>query len=366
MRNSFILFLILLFTDSCIDRLTFKIGDLDNGLFVVDGMISDQPGPYTVKLFRSRDVDEDLRFSEPLLAKEVIIASEDGEAESLKEVGVGEYQTDPNGIRGQVGKDYHVRIELYDGSVYESKPEKLKAGGTLDSLYYEFESYEPLEGPTQYGFRIFIDAHNVPGDDSFLRWQFNGAYKIETYPELHTVPCGESRCPDPRPCSGVIWYNQLYLKTVGTCTCCICWVNQLETKPQVRDNSLVVNGKFKKVEMAFVPVEAWTFYEKYLVELQQMSLTKEAYEFYKTIQEQKEGATSLFQPAIGKPRTNIFQVNGNGQTQGYFFASSISKKIKFLTGNDSPVSIPPPEVKIEESCLIAFPHSGTQPPGDWN
>lgn len=310
MRNSFILFLILLLADSCIDRLTFEIGDLDKGLLVVDGMISDQPGPYTVSVFKSADIDEDLRFSQPLLAKQVSILSDAGEEEILQVFTAGVYKSSPYGIQGRVGRTYHLRIELYDGRIFESTPEQLKAGGGIDNLYYEFESYQTLEGALQYGFRVFIDAHNLPDEESFLRWRFNGTYKVETYPELHTVPCGESRCPAPRPCSGAIFDRGLYIRQLDKCTCCICFVNQLETKPMVRSNGRVVNGQFKKVEIAFVPVGIWTFYEKYLIEIQQMSLTREAYEFFKAVEDQKEGANSLFQPAFGKPHTNIFQVNG--------------------------------------------------------
>lgn len=366
MQKILLLFTILVLTDGCIDRISFDVGDLDDGIFIVDGLITDAPGPYTVKIARSSNVDDDLQFGQPILAESVVISDDLGNSETLSMLDQGIYQTSATGIRGEIGRSYKLTVHLYDGSIYESEPDELRPGGEIDSLYYQFETYTDLDGNIRHGFRVYIDSQSLEGENNYARWKFTGTYRVETNPEQHTVVVSPGvRRPDPRPCSGVIYYRRQYLATVGPCECCICWVSQTESKPNVSDNTLVSEGKFKKIEMGYVPVNEFTFFDKYRITVEQLSLGQKVYEYWKTIKDQKEGLTSLFQPSFGKLRTNIKQVNGEGQVQGLFYASSVQKREIFLTADDVPFSIQPPSVVIPESCLTAFPVATTTKPDNW-
>jgi hypothetical protein len=42
---------------ACVDRISFDTGRLDDMPLVIDGYISDQPGPYTVRVSSSFDID---------------------------------------------------------------------------------------------------------------------------------------------------------------------------------------------------------------------------------------------------------------------------------------------------------------------
>jgi hypothetical protein len=104
-----------------------------------------------------------------------------------------------------------------------------------------------------------------------------------------------------------------------------------------------------------------------------MSLSRTAFDYWRTIQSQKEGGTSLFQPPTGKTRTNIVEKSGRGIAQGIFYASSVRKKQVYLSNKaikglfirrpnwDSCTE----EWQIKESCLLAFKHSSNKPPADW-
>jgi Domain of unknown function (DUF4249) len=364
---------------SCIDRINIEVPDSFSSQLVVDGLITDEPGPYMVKLSLSSKADGFLQFRKPIVAKRVTISDNAGSAEDLTLIEAGIYQTNPNGIRGEVGREYSLRVETLDGKVYESIPDKMSPAGSVDSLYYQLEAFQPLDAPTQYGFRVYADAQGVTEGDNFFRWKFTGTYEINTYPELHkkavAVPGGglDMCFPDPRPCSGFILNQIGVLSTVGSCECCVCWVNQFEDKPYVSDNVFISNGKFKNIKIAYVPIEYWPFQIKYRMEVKQMSLSRTAFEYWKTIQSQKEGATSLFQPPIGKTRTNIVEKSGQGIAQGIFYASSVENKQIYLSNEDvKELFIKRPNWdscselwQIKESCLLAFKHSSSQPPADW-
>jgi Domain of unknown function (DUF4249) len=373
MRKLWLLPLAFALFSSCIDRLNIKVLDSNASQLVVDGLITNEPGPYTVKLSLSSTVDGFLDFRSLVSAKRVTIFDDLGNTEDLTEKEKGTYQTKPNGIRGVAGRSYGVRIAMEDGKSYESVPDLMNPVGNIDNLYYTLDAFQPLDAPTQYGFRVFVDANGVPDTDNLYRWKFTGTYVINTNPELKKTPYPLCT-PIPRACSGFVLSPIGVLQRVGECTCCVCWVNEFEDKPFVSDNLFIANGKFKNIEVAYVPVSYWPFQIKYRVEVKQMSLSRMAFDYWKIVQSQKEGGTSLFQPPTGKTRTNIFEKNGMSQVQGIFYASAVTLRQTYITNDNVKelfLRIPQSndcetdKTLFTESCLLQFRHSSNKPPPDW-
>jgi Domain of unknown function (DUF4249) len=379
MKKSVTLFVGLLLFNSCVDRVNIRIPNASNAQLVVDGLITDEPGPYTVKLSLSSKIESFLEFdTRPVSLAKVTIFDDEGNSEILEEKNAGDgiYQTKASGIRGVVGREYAIRIETHEGEVYESIPDKMNPVGEINDLHYELEAFQPLDAPTEYGFRVYVDAQGVPDSDNLFRWKFTGTYVVNTNPEFHTKPCvlDPLCCADPRPCSGFVLNGIGVLQSISNCTCCTCWVNQFEDKPYVSDNQFVSGGKFKNIAVAYVPIDYWTFLLKYRFEVKQMSLSRTAFDYWKTIQSQKEGGSSLFQPPTGKVRTNIFNKNRANEVQGIFYASAVKLKQKYLTSESVDKLFLPirnrnlcgPDFKtVNESCLLAFKYSSNKPPADW-
>jgi Domain of unknown function (DUF4249) len=370
MQRLAVLLFVMLAISSCIDRIDIKIPDSYSSQLVVDGAITDEPGPYTVRLTRATRIEKFLEFSREVVSQaKVTILDNVGNSELLTEITPGVYETKPSGIRGVVGREYKVKIETENGKLFESIPDKLNSVGEVDSLYYEFESYLPLNDQERYGFRFFVDAQAPLEKDVFLRWKFTRVFEIEAHPELHiVVPCAKF----PRPCSGLIQNpNTGVFQRIAECTCCTCWVTKYEDKPNVSNDQFVSNGRFKRVEVGYVPLEFWSFQKgKYRVEVKQMSLSRNAFKYWNIVQSQKEGAASLFQPPTGKIETNIFSVDGEDQAQGLFYASSVKIRQFYLTRKDVNVLLRVPlwdceEGLIAESCILAFKNSSNKPPHDW-
>ena len=363
------------------DRLNITIPSNNNFQLVVDGLITNEPGPYTIKLTLSSRVDDFLEFTtQKVNGAKVTLFESSGISEMLKEKEIGLYQTKSNGIQGVVGREYSIRIETEDGLVYESVPDKMNPVGEIDELNYTLDAFQPIDSPTEYGFRVYVNAHGVPETDNLFRWKFTGTYEINTNPEYHTecYPSCPSpdccSCPLPRPCSGFILNQIGIIQLESACTCCVCWVNQFQDKPYVSDTRFLSNGMFKNIEVAYIPIEYWPFQVKYRIEVKQMSLSPIAYTYWNAIQAQKEGAASLFQPPTGKVRTNIFEKNGSREAQGLFYASAVSVKQKYLTNADVKglyLRLPNrnlcnKDLTLEtESCVLAYKYSSNKPPADW-
>ncbi len=165
------LFIFIFLLTGCVDRLDIPQIDQEEGILVVDGLITDAPGPYKIKLFRVAASDAILDNIEFIRAKQVTIFDDAGTSEVLKLAETGIYETDPNGIRGEVGRKYSIRIEMLDGLIFESEPDEMIPVGSVDSLYYTWESFVPISGPTEYGFRVFLNASSL--EQPMLRWRFH-------------------------------------------------------------------------------------------------------------------------------------------------------------------------------------------------
>lgn len=386
MRKTLALFISLVVIGSCVDRISIPIPSEYSRNLIIDGLITNEPGPYTVKISQAMKIDAALPLGLPASVKKITLFDNAGNSEVLEEKDKGIYQTSPTGMQGAVGREYYIQVEANDGYVFESLPDKMNPVGQVDSIYYEFETRQPEDRPTEYGYRIFIDAHTTSGNDNFLRWKFIGTYVVETLPQYKV---GHGCVYGPLPCSGYAFVDGVLKKgyafnpktnkveyVIGLeCTCCRCWVTPREDKPKVNDGQVSRNGKFNKVEVGFVPVNYYTFFEKYRIEIQQMSLSRAAFDYWKAVKSQKEGIGSLFQPITGKIPTNVFETDKKPVVDGIFYASAVTKKQIYLDKNTHRAELyvpkdcmrPPREGAVGESCLLAFPgqFATTVQPADW-
>ena len=368
MRGRFwVSIVVVLSCTACVDRITFDVGTTPSFAVVIDGTISDQPGPYKILVTKAFDIESKLSIKTPLSVKRMTMSDNAGNREVLSEIIQGQYQTSADGLRGTVGRAYKIQIELLDGRVYESLPDTLYPSGSVDKVYHAFKEEKTSEGTTNYGFDVLFNSSAGELNNYYFLWKFTGTFKVDSNPELYTVPCGESRCPQPLPCSAYA-LNAGNLERVKSCECCACWTSIFNNEVIVSDNQLVEGGSFTGVKASYVPINQWTFKYKVYAEIKQMSLSPQAFAFWKAIQAQKSATTSLFQPITGKIPSNFIQISGQpGPIEGIFFATSIHSKGAFITRDDVPNSsiIPVSNLTFNDSCTKLFPNTTTEKPAFW-
>lgn len=360
-------FVLVVIAASCVDRINFDVGDPTVFPVVVEGFITDQPGPYEVKVTKAFDIESKLSIKQPLSVRKIVISDNVGNSEQLEKVSDGIYRTRVNGIHGVVGRAYSMRVELLDGRIYESIRDTMMVGGSVDKIERNLVSYIDETNATAYGFDIFFDSDAGDNTSFQFLWKMVATYKVSTNPELNTEPCGESRCLAPLPCSAMEVDIDGQLVYVRPCECCDCWVDLYNDLPIVSDDQLVKNGVFQHVKAGMIPIDQYTLSYKTHVEIQQFSLTPRVFEFWKSVRAQKTGTTSLFQPLTGKIIGNFEQVGGEpGPLEGIFYASSVKKNSIYLTSADVPDKriIPVQTLTNTKSCLT-FPNSTNVEPEYW-
>jgi hypothetical protein len=366
MKKTLWTFALLILAASCVDRVNFDPPLPGAFAVVIDGFITDQPGPYEVKISKAFDIQSKASIKQMVNVNSVVLSDDQGNTETLVRVDDGVYRTQAGGMQGVVGRSYSLKVHLLDGRVYESDPDMLYPSGSVDSIYHEFISWVDDQGAASYGFDLFSNSSAGTLDNAQFLWRMVGTYQVDTNPEAHKVSCGEAKCPDPLPCSSYR-LNNGQLEYYQPCACCTCWVTFYNDVPLVSDDLLSLNGKFKKVRMGNIPVTQWTFLYKVHVEVEQYSLSPKAFNFWRAIKAQKLAIGSLFQPLTGKIDGNFRQLSGpEGPVEGLFYASSVVKRSIFIKRSDIPSEglIPVQTLPYEDSCL-GFSNSTNLQPDFW-
>jgi len=133
MKNTFYIILSLLALTSCEKEVDLDLND-QSGNIVIEGNVTNQPGPYTVKITKS------VGFSEPnqypaVTGAQVILSDDMGQTETLQYTGNGVYQTST--FTGSPGRTYTLKVQA-EGKEYTAQskmPEVVYFDGLKQSSF---------------------------------------------------------------------------------------------------------------------------------------------------------------------------------------------------------------------------------------
>ncbi|HEX8549780.1 MAG TPA: DUF4249 family protein, partial [Cytophagaceae bacterium] len=123
--------LLLFFSFSCSDKVDLKVKEGEK-ILVVNGWITDQPGPYKVTLNSTANYFKNEK-TPTVQGATVIISDNQGLIDTLIETAPGEYHT--TSIQGKVGTTYTLFIYNAMGGSYMATTE-IKRGAPIDSITY--------------------------------------------------------------------------------------------------------------------------------------------------------------------------------------------------------------------------------------
>ena len=158
------------------------IAELDNmePLLVVDGLITDNPGPHQVRLSLSNRFQDEAGLN-PVSNAVLYIESDDGIRTELHEdpLNPGTYLTSGD-FKGVAGTAYILHIETPEGEVYRSAPQIMTERLSVDSVYIEYGqmvfyrksriSNNVYRVPVE-GFNFFLRSAPANGDEQHFRFR---------------------------------------------------------------------------------------------------------------------------------------------------------------------------------------------------
>jgi hypothetical protein len=263
-----LLILIVPFLFSCEDEIDAKLGE-GKSLLVVDGWITDQPGPHIVKLSTTAPYFSNSPAPRVSHA-EVSISDTEGHIITLTEIEPGIYET-PASFRGRVGYTYALHINV-NGDRYEAHTE-IRRPAVIDSLS---QKYREASMNWQEGYYVLYNGQDHAGLGDFFRFKLYVNDTLQNKPENLLISTDR-------------FYDGKYLHGV-----------ELHRKPLRKGDH--------------VRVESW-------------SITEYAYLYYiEMLAQIKNGG--LFANVPANVRSNIMPVgSGNSrEATGYFGGASIASK----------------------------------------
>lgn len=313
---------------SCIDVFDLTIASSDENL-IVDGLITNEPGPHIIRLSKSLGYFEQINLVANVESGATLkILDSRGATEILTEIEPDMYSSSDN-FHGEVGESYSLSIELKNGDKYLSEQEEMKPNNGIDKLIISPITKEIFNANNnivqQNGVDIAITSLSDDlGGTQYYRWRYKATYQIRTSPELRTI----NEAPDPLPCSGFDVRNGSLAQT-DFCTCCDCWVEELLHEVVVRQ--IQQSGNSFNQNIDFVADIDGKFSIRFFIEVQQLSLTQNAFSFWSLVaSQQRQG--SLFDFPSGAIDSNIKSIsNKEEQVLGFFGVSAVSKKQMFIS-----------------------------------
>ncbi|MDX2245858.1 MAG: DUF4249 domain-containing protein [Bacteroidia bacterium] len=311
----------------CVEPVEIEITE-ETRLLVVDGIITDAPGPYQVKLSVSGPLNQNLYI--PETGASLMIEAESGEKTPLNEVMEGVYVTDSSALRGQTGQNYRLLITRNNGNVYQSSWETIRPSPAIDSVYFRIEAQNRGNG-LENGVQVYVDTHDPTGNSRFYRWTWSETWK---YSVPHSTPfeyignMSTRYIEEKRVC---FMNDNSRLIRIGTST---------------GNSSDIIAGE----RLDFITTETNRLQMRYSMNVSQYVLSEQEYLFWKSIQEATENTGTLFDRQPQSTTGNVKNTNDpNESVLGYFSASGVSEKRAYFQGSDFQYDITS-DVKFRQEC----------------
>ncbi len=295
-----ILLALSLLLSGCITEFVPKTTE-DKDLLVVEGLITNRPEAYTIKLSRPFHLGIN-NVSHPISGSDISVSDDAGNTFTFTETDPGTYLSDPAKFQGVIGRIYTLHISS-NSLNYQSFPVELKAVPPIDSLYYEKETFagDPDGRPTQQGAQIYLDTHDPTNQCKFFRWEYS-----ETW---------EFRLPYNVPNS-------------------LCWISSNSDIINIKNTSVITEAKVSKYPLTLISNATDRLREKYSIEVNQYSLNEDEYNYWEKLQNISEQVGGLYDIIPAAIPSNIYCIDDpNLKVLGYFSVSASSSKRIFIKDN---------------------------------
>ena len=313
-------------------------------ILVVEGNITNLPGPYTVKLLFSSSVyAEDQQAVENAI---VIIEEENGEQETLIETEAGTYLTSVNGIQGMPNSNYKLSIRLTDGTAYESSYQTIPEDIKIDTVEADLEfQYLSIDVPNVPGYQFSVSTELGENDENYFLWLLESTYKYRSDFTIDHVYDNFTTQPYPNPTEFMT-----------------CWrtdqINEIYTFKTLD----LSEPKVDRLPINFTRADQQQLYIRYSLLVKQFTINKEAYTFWNKLQGQVESQENLYSSQPFQIRGNISNVDDSKEkVLGFFMAAAQNDKRIFVD--------PPSGLNLQrELCFadyMAYGFIGLSHPSEW-
>lgn len=294
---------------SCREAYVPDIRPSDTQVLVVEGFINASGGPTTIRLSRSRNLNDSLLHRDVSGAM-VVLEGEGNETYTLMEIGNGHYQV--TGISVDPLRKYRIRIRV-DEKDYASAFEGVKLTPPIDSI-----SWQRKPG----GVEIQVNTHDDLDSSRYYRWDY-----IETW-EYHSKYESQYKYENgavvPRPAEEA--------RNMFTC-----WNTEASTRILTGSSQNLETDIISRMPLTFIEQGDIKLSQRYSILVRQQVLGSQAYDFYQLIKKNTEEIGSIFGPLPSEVRGNITCLSNPSEIViGYIPVSTVEEKRIFISKSELP------------------------------
>ena len=337
-----LLFMVVFGFTSCLEEVQIPTR-LESAKLVVEGRITNEKPPYTVRLSYSGNqiYATDINLNLAVTGARVVIVDDMGDSTILRpsydERGV--YQTNDVNYVGKIGRTYTLKVLLREGKTYLSKPEKMTYCPPIDSIYAAYEDVINTTYPD--GYQVYIDTKDPIEATNFYRWSAYGYSRV-----------------------GKIGNNAFLDDLCDESSLNVCWVPRYQFKIDIATDVYFNGNSIRRRPVFFSPVYTAG---KHFVEVSQFSISRDAYQFWRLYDEQSTRTGTIFDPLPAPIQGNIVNKNDNDDyALGYFEVAGASRKRLVIFGQYNKSEIYLNAVKfIPPSGGCSLPFASCERPAGW-
>ena len=277
---------------SCVEEIDLNI-DTDRSFVAVDGIIADELQEYVINVRNSAviGVGND-NILTPISGASVQVVSDEGERIDFIEdqEQLGSYKQT---MQGEVGRSYHVEINLLDGRQIVSDPAEIAARVEIDSLDFTVTSEALINNSgnvvTQEMVNVFLSTTVDDTDRPFLRWRAEGQYEFQEI--------------DP----SVLFPDKCYVS------------EQIDINNLQIFDARELNGTVLFEQPLFSTLFNRRFNVIYCAHIRQMRISEQEFNYWGAVDQLINIDGTLFDPPPASIRGNLRNVNDeDDQIFGYF------------------------------------------------
>ncbi len=312
-------------------------------LLVVDGSLTDAPGPYVVTLNISGGISN--REYLPETGAKVYIKDKQGAVYQLLELRPGSYHSDSAAFRGEAGKSYQLQVYLADGRNYESPFTQIPVATEIDTINSEvaYRYYDELKQEIP-GYQFYVNAKTAATSKAYYLWMMVGTYKYSADFTLDFVYNGVLR-PFPDPYKYQICYRTYPVEEFTT-----------------GNTANLVEARIQRKPLFFLRGDDIKLLKRYSLLVRQLTVDEATQQYWESARQQSAAGTSLYNVQPYQLRGNVVNLaNDQEIVLGYFLVAGEDQQRVFV---DRPTEFP----LLERPCALDYEGYGLifdTEPAEW-
>ena len=300
---------------ACTKPVDIELPTLDEGI-TISAYLNTTKGKQEVRIQRLAPyTTRGLNY--PILDAQVWIVDNLGLRQNFKPdpTRIGYYLPVDRDFVGEPGKTYVLHILTPDQRKIESLPQTLREAPPIKKVYREEIIVDDSRlGAVVKGFKVLLDMDDPATKGDFYRWDWVHYEQISYCAQFDGIPLG-----------GLPYATLVGLPCCETCWDIVrCYVNCTNVYSDV-----LINGKtITRYPISRIPYCPRDYY----IEIQQRSISKEAYNYWRTVDRLTSNNGSLFDTAPAAVRGNLTCVSDSSQAvYGLFEVSDMEEGGYFIS-----------------------------------